>query len=305
MRMNNNIKILINIAAFIVCAAAGFVLAGAIRNNSGASRSSSDSSVVSVVGGSGAGTGKKTAKEEKSGKKGNNTDVRIIADGGSGTAAGTGESAGASSGVSGMTADVVNTASRLEEAAAASEPVHPSEIKGTVPEISGSRRAAPKSSTEVNKLGYAFYTAATVASDDNLTYLLYKKGDSTPAYTSKNGRFDDVYPVEGGSYRLVVKNDRTGDSAEADVTGFDMVQKWSKDKLEEQLNSMDREKMFFFHFDNSKLKFECLGLDDAPATLNALLADKAAMGWTVKVVDTPVFDSYNRITFFRIQIISE
>lgn len=183
--------------------------------------------------------------------------------------------------------DGVSSASPLEKADVRKQDPVPEKKdvkeKNPVPEITGSRRAAPKSSTEVNKLGYAFYTKAKVESGDPLSYSLYRKGDSEPAYTSGNGRFPDVYPVEGGKYLLKVRNTVTGDTAETEISGFDMVDKWSKEKLEEQLNSMNQEKMFYFHFDNSTLKFECLGTDSA-GTLNALLGDRIAMGWKLKVL---------------------
>ena len=186
------------------------------------------------------------------------------------------------------------------------EPVpEPVASSNTMPVITGSKKAAEKSSTQVNKLGYDYKATATVESGDKLSYSLYGKNTSTAAYTSNNGIFKDVLPVAGGKYLLKVKNMRTGEEAEAEVSGFDMVSKWNAAKLEEQLNAMTQERMFFFHFDNRKLTFTCRGVDNPPTTINQLLSDRTAMGWKIKVAGTLSYDEYNRIVSFNVQIISE
>lgn len=178
-------------------------------------------------------------------------------------------------------------------------------LSNTMPVITGSKKAAEKSSTQVNKLGYDYRATAMVESGDKLSYSLYGKNTSTAAYTSNNGIFKDVLPVAGGKYLLKVKNMRTGEEAEAEVSGFDMVSKWSAAQLEEQLNSMTQERMFYFHFDNSKLRLTCQGVDNPPLTINQLLGDRTAMGWKIKVVGTPGYDQYNRIVSLTVRIIVE
>lgn len=174
----------------------------------------------------------------------------------------------------------------------------------TTPKIT-STYIFPRSSKAYNKIGFDFAVKAQVESDDALSYELYETGATTAKYTSSTGTFIDVYPVEGGKYTLKVVNTNTQDAAEQSVSGFNMIDKYTTEKLQNQLNVVTQDKLFYFHFDNDKLKFDFIGdgidSSDIPASLNALLAGKAANGWMLTVLETPKYDKYNRITYFKVK----
>lgn len=162
----------------------------------------------------------------------------------------------------------------------------------------------PRNSKNHTRVGFYFTVKATVASGDALKYELYEIGGSEPKYNSDNGSFINVLPVDGGKYKLVVKNSRTGDEATQEVSGFTKINKLSASQLQAQLNAGSQDKLFYHHFDISKLRFDCTGVDakEAPTTLDELLASRSAFGWTVQVVGTPKYDNYNRITYFKINL---
>ena len=121
-------------------------------------------------------------------------------------------------------------------------------------------------------------------------------------YTSKNGKFNDVLPVEGGNYTLRVKT--AGFEEERVIKGFNLMQKWSADYIASQLNSPAKDKQFFRHFSPQlKLRFE--GISDAssvPSSLSSLVSTLPAMGWTVSGVSGVSYDQYNRIQAMTISI---
>lgn len=172
-----------------------------------------------------------------------------------------------------------------------------------VPTIS-SAVVLPRNSKNYKLVGLSFVAKAAVASGDALQYELYEIGGSEPKYKSENGSFYNVYPVDGGKYKLVVRNTRTGDEATKEVSGFNKIKKLSASELQTMLNADSQDKLFYFNFDVAKLRFDCTGVDasEAPTTLDALLASRAAFGWTVQVVGTPKYDDYNRITYFKINL---
>lgn len=154
------------------------------------------------------------------------------------------------------------------------------------------------------QLGYPVSVKAAAPSGDALVYELWPVGGSRPAYTSTNGYFAEVYPVDGGTYELQVKNSRTGDVVKQELKGFYKVQKMSASKLQAQLNADVQEDFFFFHFDLDKLQISYSGIDPSeyPANLNALLLDRASIGWNLEVVGTPKYDKYNRIVSFKLNV---
>lgn len=162
----------------------------------------------------------------------------------------------------------------------------------------------PRNSKNHTRVGFYFTVKATVASGDALKYELYEIGGSEPKYKSDNGNFINVLPVDGGKYKLVVKNSRTGDEATQEVSGFTKINKLSASQLQAQLNADNPDKLIYHYFDIKKLRFDCTGVDasEAPTTLDALFASRAAFGWTVQVVGTPKYDNYNRITYFKINL---
>lgn len=174
----------------------------------------------------------------------------------------------------------------------------------TMPKIT-STYIVPRSSKAYNKIGFDFAVKAQVESDDALSYELYEIGATTAKYTSSTGTFLDVYPVQGGKYILKVVNTNTQDTAEQNVSGFNMIDKYTAEKLQSQLNVVTQDKWFYFHFDNDNLKFDFIGdgidSSDVPRSLNTLLASKAANGWTLMVLETPKYDKYNRITYFKVK----
>ena len=173
----------------------------------------------------------------------------------------------------------------------------------SMPTIS-SAAVLPRSSKNYKLVGLNFVAKATVASGDALQYELYEIGGSEPKYKSENGSFYNVYPVDGGKYKLVVRNSRTGDEATKEVSGFNKIKKLSASELQAMLNADSQDKLFYFNFDVAKLRFDCTGVDasEVPNSLDALLASRAAFGWNVQVVGTPKYDSYNRITYFKINL---
>lgn len=162
---------------------------------------------------------------------------------------------------------------------------------------------APHKKSKV-QLGYPLSVKATVPSGDKLVYELWTTGASRPSYTSTNGYFGNVYPVDGGTYELQVRNERTGDVTTQSVKGFYKVQKMSAATLQAQLNADVQEDLFFFHFDLDRLSISYSGIDPSeyPANLNALIVDRAASGWTLQVVGTPQYDKYNRIVSFKLNV---
>ena len=154
------------------------------------------------------------------------------------------------------------------------------------------------------KLGLACSVKAMTPDNSILSYQLFEVGASEAKYVSANGRFKDVLPVDGGKYILKVVNQTTGAIAEKEVTGFRKIDRYSKAKLQEQLSSDQQERLFFFHFNQDKLKFDCEGLEEweVPKTLGAIMSGRAAGGWTITVVGTPEYDEYNRIIYFKINV---
>ncbi|MBP3425654.1 MAG: hypothetical protein J6K81_02910 [Rikenellaceae bacterium] len=163
-------------------------------------------------------------------------------------------------------------------------------------------------SKNYKKVGRVCVVVANIPSGDTPEYRLYAMDNTeTPLYTSTNGTFNDVLPVDGGEYLLRVVNTRTNDSAEKVVSGFNKIGKWGVSKLEEQLNApmtgKPQDKMLYFHFDIDKLVIEWAGDDaaSAPTDLDALMAAAPANGWTYQVVGTPKYDKYNRIVSFKVK----
>lgn len=121
-------------------------------------------------------------------------------------------------------------------------------------------------------------------------------------YSSRNGKFNDVLPVEGGSYTLRVK--AAGSEEERVVKGFNLMAKWSADFITSQLNSPAKDKQFFRHFSPQlRLRFE--GISDTssvPSSLSSLVSTLPAMGWTVSGVSSVSYDQYNRIQAMTVNI---
>ena len=161
-----------------------------------------------------------------------------------------------------------------------------------------------RDSKNYKKVGLNCIAKASVPSGDNLLFQLCEVGSDTPKYKSNNGLFYDINPVDGGVYTLIVKNERTGDETKKDVKGFDKIQRLTATTLQTMLNADNQDRLFYFHFDVAKLRFDCSGVDaaDVPQTLDALLASRAAFGWKIEVVGTPQYDDYNRITYFKINL---
>lgn len=121
-------------------------------------------------------------------------------------------------------------------------------------------------------------------------------------YSSRNGKFNDVLPVEGGSYTLRVK--AAGSEEERAVKGFNLMSKWSADFIASQLNSPAKDKQFFRHF-TPDLRLSFSGISDegsVPSSLSSLVSTLPAMGWTVSGVSGVSYDQYNRIKAMTINI---
>lgn len=164
-----------------------------------------------------------------------------------------------------------------------------------------------RESKNYQKIGYRFVAKASVSSGDDLDYQLCEVGATQVRYTSANGVFNDVYPVDGGKYDLVVVNKRTGDRVSKTVGGFNKLRRLSASELQKMLNmsSSQLERLFFFYFDHDKLRIDCAAIPegvDAPTSVGAILDGKVANDWTLEVVGAPQYDQFNRITYFKIKI---
>lgn len=164
-----------------------------------------------------------------------------------------------------------------------------------------------RESKNYKKIGYRFIAKASAVSGDDLNYLLCGVGGTEAVYTSANGVFNDVYPVDGGKYDLVVVNKRTGALVRKTVGGFNKLRRLSASELQTMLNmsSSQLERLFFFYFDHDKLRIECASIPegvDAPTSVGAILDGKVANDWTLQVVGVPQYDQFNRITYFKIKI---
>ena len=121
-----------------------------------------------------------------------------------------------------------------------------------------------RESKNYKKIGYRFIAKASAVSGDDLNYLLCGVGGTEAVYTSANGVFNDVYPVDGGKYDLVVVNKRTGALVRKTVGGFNKLRRLSASELQTMLNmsSSQLERLFFFYFDHDKLRIECASIPE-------------------------------------------
>lgn len=160
-----------------------------------------------------------------------------------------------------------------------------------------------RSARDYKKIGYGLTVKAEDSKGGELCYYLFKLNDDEPSYISNTGYFPDVYPVDGGQYLLRAVNTGTGASAEQIVGGFDKVHKLTAAELQAKLNADDQETFFYFYFDNDHLTINVSNAGVISSTsLNALLSDKAALGWTITVIGSPSYDEYNRIVSFNVSV---
>lgn len=166
-----------------------------------------------------------------------------------------------------------------------------------------------RSTKNYKKLGLPLTVTAEVETDAELECLV-KLSEASTDYvaktTFKNGKavFGNIPPVDGGAYYICVRNTVSGESAGILQKGFDKIAKWSKEELTQQLNAVNVDKYFYFHFDMDKVKFDCEGIADGekPTTIERLRVVCSALGRTMTVSETPKYDKYNRIVYFKIQI---
>lgn len=160
-----------------------------------------------------------------------------------------------------------------------------------------------------NKPELSLVVTAEVATADELLCEVKKSETATSVILSAkmvDGKcyFASVPPTDNGSYYINVVNVATQESAGVYQTGFNKLAKWSKEELTKQLNAEELDKMFFVHFNMNKLTFTCEGIDEseAPKSLDRLRTSRIANGWNLTVVETPKYDSYNRITYFKVNV---
>lgn len=290
--MNNSVKIILAVVTFVACAALGYLVIPSEKSKSdteqtGGGGTDGGNNTPGGTSGFNGGGGQNGGEQVPNEGNDENSD-KTTTDGDDSVDEPKTDSV-----------EIVNNPKEPEQVDPLPEPVQSVE---TTPEIK-SVSVGQRSSTDV-KLGMSLTVNATVASGDKLRYELYEIGETTAKYTSNNGRFKEVYPVDGGKYLLKVVNTKTGDFAERQVSGFNKIDKYTSAKLQEQLNLETIERLFYFHFDEEKLKFGCEGIDssEVPTSLNALLSSRVANGWVLTVVGTPQYDKYNRITYFKVRI---
>lgn len=287
---NNTLKIILMIVTFIACALIGYVISPFLFNTSSTIEVNDDFPVGSAVSMGGGGI---SSDIELGGTRNNNQQVSKP-----------------------TPEEVVAEAVAVVEAAAEAAAEVAAEVAAEQPAVEVPAPAPTEgmpviTSTVVHerdsryiKLGLAFTAKATAPEGNTLSYQLFEIGSTEAKYTSANGRFKEVLPVDGGKYLLKVVNQTTGATAEKEVSGFRKIDRYSAAKLQEQLNADTQERLFYFHFDKDKVKFDCEGLEEweLPKTLGAILSGRAAGGWTITVVGTPKYDKYNRITYFKINV---
>ena len=184
-----------------------------------------------------------------------------------------------------------------------------------VPQVSGMPMIVKvtvggRSPKEPKRVGYPLTVLAQVETGAELECEVRPSKDSGEVVAKKvmtNGKvtFKEIKPIDGGAYYICVRNMQTGEEIGAIYNGFSKIGKWGKDELTRQLNADNMDKYFYFHFDTDKLKFDCAGVDDGlkPKTLDGLRTSCRAYGWNMEVTETPKYDEYNRIVYFKVQII--
>lgn len=289
--MNNSVKIILAVVTFVACAALGYLVVPSNNPKSNTTQIDGNDGGDNKPGGTPGfnGGGGQNGGEQVPNEGNDENSDKTTTDGDDSVDEPKTDSV-----------EIVNDPKEPEQVDPLPEPVQSVE---TTPEIK-SVVVEQRNSKNYKKIGLAFTAKAVVASGDKLRYELYEIGETTAKYTSDNGSFKEVYPVDGGKYLLKVVNAKTGDFAERQVSGFNKIDKYTSAKLQEQLNSETIERLFYFHFDEEKLKFGCEGIDssEVPTSLNALLSSRVANGWVLTVVGTPQYDKYNRITYFKVRI---
>ena len=184
-----------------------------------------------------------------------------------------------------------------------------------VPQVSGMPMIVKvtvggRSPKEPKRVGYPLTVLAQVETGAELECEVRPSKDSGEVVAKKvmtNGKvtFKEIKPIDGGAYYICARNMQTGEEIGAIYNGFSKIGKWGKDELTKQLNADNLDKYFYFHFDTDKLKFDCAGVDDGlkPKTLDGLRTSCRAYGWNMEVTETPKYDEYNRIVYFKVQII--
>lgn len=281
---NNSLKIILMIVTFIACALIGYVVSPFIFNAS-SNIDLSDHFPVSSGGNIGGGG---ISSDIELGVTGTVNHIKIV------------EEEPINTTIDSVAETVIEESQTITEAVV-EQPVAQTTTEG-VPEIVSV--IVHERDSRYIKLGLACTVKATAPDNNILSYQLFEVGASEAKYVSANGRFRDVLPVDGGKYLLKVVNQTTGAIVEKEVTGFRKIDRYSKNKLQEQLSADQQERLFFFHFDQNKLKFDCEGLEEweVPKTLGAILSGRAAGGWTITVIGTPKYDEYNRIIYFKINV---
>jgi hypothetical protein len=121
----------------------------------------------------------------------------------------------------------------------------------------------------------------------------------------RNGRSDkfSVPPVEGGEYRIVVRDVQTGYKVSKIAAGFGMIKKWDAAKVQEQFNVEvnKRDELIRHHFDLGRLKISCIESLEEKNSFDELWECKTN-GIKVVVVGTPEDDKYNRIIHLTVKV---
>ncbi len=154
--------------------------------------------------------------------------------------------------------------------------------------------------TSPERFGYQFSVTFTQGVRVRGAELLH---DGQVKYSSPRGVFHDVMPVNDGKYLLRVTA-ADGTLEEREISGFNLMPKWTAGFIAEQLNSPAQDKQFFRHFTTDlELRFE--GISDEgniPVSLNSFITSMSAMGWKVSSVKGLEYDQYNRVKSITIII---
>ena len=122
----------------------------------------------------------------------------------------------------------------------------------------------------------------------------------------RNGRSDkfSVPPVEGGEYRIVVRDVQTGYKVSKIAVGFDKIGKWDAAKVQAQFNlePAKRDDLIRHYFNLKTLKITCIDSEEEKSSFDELL-ECQTNGLNVVVVGTPNYDEYNRITHLTVKVI--
>lgn len=155
---------------------------------------------------------------------------------------------------------------------------------------------------------YSFNVQASTPGGDNISIYLTSEFGTDPLYTAKDGRFTGVAPVEGGVYKVVAENVKTGDKVEKMVSGCLPIQKIEKltvDKMQAAFNTGSIPGKDFIYKFVSSPKINVIGMEEGEASVTNVgeIFNRIGFGvWNSVEVSDPVYAADNRVKAFTIKV---